>query len=83
MSRKIAPTLTWHIQDPFASDPAAFREAIPEMVRELRALLAVARAAENMFPPANWTLPTLRPSEKRLARALSRLTPPRRTGGGR
>jgi hypothetical protein len=43
---RIAPLLTWHIQDPFASDAQAFREAVPQMVRELRAMLAVIRAAE-------------------------------------
>jgi hypothetical protein len=79
MSRQIAPTLTWHIQDPFASDPAAFREAIPEMVRELRALLAVARAAQGLVEAEGRD----GPEAVRLARALARLSPSKAKRCGR
>ena len=48
MADKIAPVLSWHIQEPFASDPKAFREAIPKMVRELRALKAYARHTRDL-----------------------------------
>jgi hypothetical protein len=51
VSKKIAPALSWHIQDPFASDPQAFREAVPQMVRELRAMLAVVRAVRRRGRP--------------------------------
>lgn len=74
MSRKtIAPTLRWHIQEPFASDPAAFRAAVPEMVRELRALLAVARAAEDHSHAEVEPVPEGETETCPICRALARL----------
>lgn len=62
MRTKIAPMLSWHFnQTVFASDRAALREDAPKMRAELRALLAVARAARQMcrysIPPREWRSP--------------------------
>jgi hypothetical protein len=80
---KIAPGLSWHIQEPFGSDPAALRSAVPEMVRELRALKAVAKAAQQaslgMFidDQGVWRLSKdATPAVTALRRALARLQRP-------
>jgi hypothetical protein len=93
MSRKIAPTLAERVRTPefkasverhrakLDAEEAGWVVLDPKMHR---ALLAVARAARAVETAGNgidgdvW-----RATWERLARALSRLTPPRRTGGGR
>jgi hypothetical protein len=56
--KKIAPTLRWHFDDPhFGSAIEDIRRQHPEMRAELRALLAVARAARHLSlyaPTERW-----------------------------
>jgi hypothetical protein len=90
---KIAPALQWHIdQNRFTSEPTAMREDAPRMRAELRALLAVARAAKRFRlgrKPIQWSndqfwaaMPVncQSDSEKILHRALARLE---RASGGK
>jgi hypothetical protein len=84
MSRKIAPTLAYILDQRESADlePEALRLG-REARAELRALIAVARAA-RMHSHAEVPYDPI--DESRLCsicRALSRLSPPRRTGGGR
>jgi hypothetical protein len=88
MSRKIAPTLAYILDQRESSDlePEALRLG-REARAELRALLAVARAVKKGVAHTEWCGSQVGeecccPSQDAL-RALSRLSPPRRTGGGR
>lgn len=77
---KIAPVLRWHIQDPFGSDPQSLSSAAPQMARELRALLAVAKAAERVNLRTRPGGPQMWALQAALARALARLRRASREG---
>jgi hypothetical protein len=83
MSRKIAPTLAYILDQRESADlePEALRLG-REARAELRALLAVARAADREHSHANVEYDPVDESKNcSICRALSRLSPPRRGGG--
>jgi hypothetical protein len=84
MSRKIAPSLTAMVDSLSPVYDSHWTEKT-KCVRELRALLAVARAAEKVCTADPETLLARTHARNDLARALSRLSPskaPRGRAGG-
>lgn len=75
MTTKITPTLTGFVEDEFSRCIAPETCSIPcgKLRRELRALLAVARAAKAVPVPGYVELGRMKEPWQRMQRALARL----------